>query len=242
MKLITDLNMRAFTSLTASGSAAGFPASNLQLFDPGLVWKADAFASDATLVADLGAVTDIERIWLNNANFLSATLQANDSNSWGDPAVSISAILAEDDVGIIKGFFDLSAVDYRYVRVVIPVQALTDGESLPSLGNLIIGTSEELKVASWDSQTIRKFSKFEPDDGGYRKTYKGRARHIFAASVSGTKAEVDAVVLKGWDVAIIFTDLGVVSDSYLVYAPDSTRGSTRNAADAERSFTLEELA
>ena len=241
MKLITDANMRAITTLTASSAAEGFAAANLQQYDPGLIWKAAAFSADVTLVADLGAAVAIPQIWLNNANFLSATIEANDANDWADPAVSKSVTLAEDDIGIVKGLFDLSAVNYRYVRVVIPVQALVSG-TVPSLGNLIIGTAAALKVASWDSQTSRKFSKFEPDDGGYRKNYKGRARHVFGASVVGTKAEVDAVLLKGWDVAIIFTDLGVVSDSYLVYAPDSTRGNTRNAADAERSFTLEELA
>lgn len=240
MKLLTDQNMRTFTSIVASSEAVGFPATNLQQYDPGLIWKAAAFSADVTITIDLGAAAAIPQIWLNNANFASATLQANASDSWGSPSVSQAVTLAKDDIGIYKGYFDLSATNYRYVRVVIPVQALTSG-TVPQLGNIIIGTAADLRVASWAAQTARNFSKFQPDGGGYRKNAKGRARHAFSVGVLGTKAEVDAVILSGWEAAIIFTDLADVADSYLVYPPETTGKSIRNPLDAERSFVLEEL-
>lgn len=240
MKLLTDQNMRTFTGIVASSAAAGFPVTNLQQYDPGLIWKAAAFAGDINIVIDLGAAAAIPQIWLNNANFTSATLQANAADSWSSPSVSKSVTLAKDDIGIYKGFFDLSATNYRYVRIVIPVQALVFG-TVPQLGNIIIGTAADLRVASWAAQTARNYSKFQPDGGGYRKNAKGRARHIFSVGVSGTKAEVDAIVLSGWEAAIIFTDLADVADSYLVYPPESTGKSIRNPLDAERSFALEEL-
>lgn len=240
MKLLTDQNMRTFTGIVASSEAVGFPATNLQQYDPGLIWKAAAFTGDINIVIDLGAAAAIPQIWLNNANFTSATLQANAADSWGSPSVSKSVTLASDDIGIYKGFFDLSATNYRYVRIIIPVQALVSG-TVPQLGNIIIGTAADLRVASWAAQTARNFSKFQPDGGGYRKNAKGRARHIFSVGVSGTKAEVDAIVLSGWEAAIIFTDLADVADSYLVYPPESTGKSIRNPLDVERSFALEEL-
>jgi hypothetical protein len=240
MKLLTDQNMRTFSAIVASSAAAGFPVANLQQYDPGLVWKAAAFAGDINIVIDLGAAVAIPQIWLNNANFSSATLQANAADSWGSPSVSQTVTLAKDDIGIYKGYFDLSATNYRYVRVVIPVQALVSG-TVPQLGNIIIGTASDLKVSSWSAQTARNFSKFQPDGGGNRKNAKGRARHVFSVGVSGTKAEVDAVILSGWETAIIFTDLADVADSYLVYPPESTSKSIRNPLDAERSFAMEEL-
>jgi hypothetical protein len=240
MKLLTDQNMRTFAGIVVSSAAAGFPVTNLQQYDPGLIWKAAAFSADISIVIDLGAAVAIPQIWLNNANFTSATLQANAADSWGSPSVSTNVTLAKDDIGIYKGFFDLSATNYRYVRIVIPVQTLVSG-TVPQFGNIIIGTASDLRVASWAAQTARNYSKFQPDGGGYRKNAKGRARHVFSVGVSGTKAEVDAIVLSGWEAAIIFTDLADVADSYLVYPPESTGISIKNPLDAERSFALEEL-
>lgn len=240
MKLLTDQNMRTFAGIVANSAAAGFPATNLQQYDPGLIWKAAAFTGDINIVIDLGAAVAIPQIWLNNANFTSATLQANAADSWGSPSVSKSVTLAKDDIGIYKGYFDLSATNYRYVRIVIPVQALVSG-TVPQLGNIIIGTASDLRVASWAAQTVKNYSKFQSDSGGYRKDAKGRARHVFSVGVVGTKAEVDAVILCGWEAAIVFTDLADVADSYLVYPPEATGKSIRNPLDAERRFALEEL-
>jgi len=239
MKLLTSLKKRAFTSITASSTKSGFPASHLEQLDPGLVWIGDA--SSANIVIDLGAPVAIPYIWLNNANFLLATLQANSANSWDTPAVSLDVTLAADDINIIKGFFALSATNYRYVRLVIPSQTFTDGESEPSLGNIIIGETVELRVSEWEPQDFVARAKFSPDGGGFRAQDKGRPRHIFNASAVGTKAQIDAMPLKGWSHAVIFTDLGDPADSYLVYPPETKRGRVRNPSDVERSFVLEEL-
>lgn len=241
MKLLTNLKMHTFSAITASSSAAGFPVSNLQNYDPGLIWKAASFAGSITIVIDLGAAVAIPQIWLNNANFVSVTLQANATDAWSAPSVTKDVTLASDDICIIKGFFDLSATNYRYVRIVIPVQALTDGDTVPSLGNIIIGEAVALKIAAWEPQTTQNFTRFNPDGGGNRKAPKGRARHIFNVSQVGTKAEIDASPVKGWSTAVIFTDLGDVADSYLIYPPESTRKPTRNVLDVEFGYALEEL-
>lgn len=241
MKLLTDQNMTTINSVTASGSAEGFPASNLLNYDPDLIWKADAFSSDVTLVLDLLAATPIDYIWLNNANFLSATLQANASNVWTSPSVSKNVTLAEDDAGVVKGFFDLSSTDYRYVRIVIPVQTLTDGGSVPSLGNIILGSVEDIRVSSWVPDVAQEFYSFQADGGSFVKASKGKARHVFSiAIVALTKAELDALPLKGWSQAVIFTDLGNVADSFLVYPPAARRPRVRSQIDCDIEFTLDE--
>lgn len=240
MKLITDKNMRTIASITASSSDAYFPASNLLILDPGMMWKAASFSAAVRLTIDLGAPAEISQIWINNANFVNCTIQANSSNSWTSPAVTKDVTLSSDDINIFKGFFDLSPENYRYVSILIPVQTLLDSETVPALGNVIIGKSLPLKVAAWDFQIEAPVSIFRPDSGGYRREKKGRERHVFTMTLQDSKPAMDARPLKNWDLGIIFTDLADVADSYLVYKPISRKGSTRNINDQSRSETLEE--
>lgn len=242
MKLITDKTFRAASSITASSTKTGFPASNLALYDPDVLWIAAAFSANVTLVFDLGAAVPINQIWLNNANFLSVTLQANSANSWSSPAVSKSVTLADDDVGIIKGFFDLSETSYRYVRIVIPTQSLVSG-TVPQLGNVTIGTAVNLPVSAWTPDVIHEFNSFVADNGSYTKSEKGKARHAFSAALTATtKAEIDALPLKGWLVGVIYTELGSVADSFMVYPPAGRRPRVRSQIDCDIEYVLEELA
>lgn len=240
MKLITDKNMRIIISITASSSDSYFPASNLLTFDPGVIWKAAAFSAAVRLTMDFGATVEMPHIWINNANFLNCTLQANSSNSWTSPALSKDVTLASDDISICKGFFDFSPVNYRYASILIPVQALLDAETVPTLGNVIVGTASALKVAAWEFQIETPVSIFRPDSGGYRRQNKGRERHVFTLSLQDSKPGMDARPLKGWELGVIFTDLADVADSYLVYKPIGRKGSTRNINDQARTEVLEE--
>lgn len=242
MKLITDRNMRTISSIAASSEAAGFAAANLLQHDPALVWKAAAFSGNVTLTADLGAAGQINFIWLNNANFLNATIQANSANTWDSPAVSKAAVMAEDDVGVIKGVFEFSASPLRYVRVVIPVQALTDGSSVPFLGNLILGQAQEMIVSTWRPQVVEEFNDFLSDGGSYHEASKGKARHIFSVGIlNEPKSVIDSLPIKGWEVAIIDTEFGSVADSYLVYRPKGKQPVVRSPIDCDIEFVLREL-
>lgn len=241
MKLLTDQNMRTISSITASSSAEGFPAANLLQYDPDMIWQAESFAADASIVIDLAVASSIKQIWLNNANFTSATIQANATNSWASPSVSKAVTLADDDVGIYKGFFDLSETNYRYVRVFIPVQALLFGDTLPWLGNIIIGDTEELIVSTWEPLVQENFEAWEPDGGSYSEESTGKPRHIFTASMLNvTKAEIDAAPLKGWQNAVLYTELGSVADSFLVESPKGKRPRVRSPIDCDLEFVMRE--
>ena len=234
--------MRAISTITAGSEAVGFPAANLLQHDPDLIWKAAAFSGSIAITIDLSVAGAIDHIWLNNANFLTATIQANATNVWTSPAVTKNVALIEDDVGIIKGFFDLTNTQYRYVRVVISLQTLTDGGSVPWLGNVILGVSEDLLVSSWEPTVQQEYNSFVSDGGSYNEEEKGKARHVFSALMSGvTKAEIDSAPLKGWATAVIFTDLGSVADSYLVYSPKGKQLKVRSQIDCELSYTLRQL-
>lgn len=241
MKLLTDQNMRTISSITASSTLAGYAASNLLQYDPDMIWKAASFAASVTLVIDLTAAASIKQIWLNNANFLSATIQANATDSWTSPAVSKAVTLAGDDVGIYKGLFALSETNYRYVRVVIPVQTLLFGDTLPWLGNVIIGDVEELVVSTWEPLVQEDFEDWIPDGGSYTEDSKGKPRHVFSASILNyTKAEIDAAPLKGWQMAVLYTELVSVADSFLVHSPKGKRIRVRSQIDCDLEFVLRE--
>lgn len=242
MKLITDRNMRTISSITASSEAAVFAAANLLQYDPALVWKAAAFSGNVTLTADLGAAGQINFIWLNNANFLNVTIQANSANTWDSPAVSKAVVMAEDDVGVIKGFFEFSASPFRYVRVVIPVQTLTDGSSVPFLGNMVLGNTQDLIVSTWQPQVVEEFNDFLADGGSYHEASKGKARHIFSVGILNEfKSVIDSLPIRGWEVAVIDTEFGSVADSYMVYRPKGKQPVVRSPIDCDLEFVLREL-
>lgn len=242
MRLLPDYNMRSFSSIAASSESPLFPAVHLIEYDPVVIWQAADFAAAVTLTIDLGAAATVDKIWLNNANFLFATIQANSTNSWSAPAISRNVTLSVDDVGIIKGYFDLSTAAYRYVRVVIPVQTLADSDSVPFLGNIIIGKDLDFSpVSKWNPDVSHEYYTFTSDGGNYFKTPRTRSRHVFGVAIEHIpKAEYQALPLNRWGNAIIFTGLDE-GDSYLVYPPAGRRNSVANPIDCSTEFVLEEL-
>jgi len=243
MKLLTDQKMRTIDAITANSESALFPAANLLQYDPDLIFMPESFASAVSLVLDLAVASAIPFIWLNNANFLNVTIQANASDTWTSPAVSKDVVLADDKAGIYKGFFALSEAEYRYVRLVIPVQTLLFGDSLPFLGNVIIGEAQELLASTWEPSLLERVDSFESDGGGYTENRPGKSRHVFPMSMSGvTCVEVDSAPLKHWNFAILFTDLVTVADSYLVYPPAEKRLRVRSQIDCDFDYVLREHA
>lgn len=242
MKLIPDYDMNLISSINASSQAIGYSATNLKYYDPGLIWKPTEFASDASIVIDFSAQVETNALWINNANFTQLLLQANSVDTWDSPALSFEKNMSEDEKGVVKGFFELPTFEHRYIRIVIPVQDLLFAEIVPFLGNVIVGRTSEISVASWNPSITQEWHTFKPDGGPYMKTQKANPRHIFGLKLSGTKSELDSAPLKNWHKAVIYTDLGDVSDSYLVHSPVGRAGTVRNLLDCEINFSLEEMA
>lgn len=243
MRILPDYNFRNISGITASSVNTLFPAANLKELDPEVLWKASAFSSTVTLTIDLGSAVKVDKIWLNNANFKTATIMANSSNSWSSPAVSKNVTLAKDDLKILKGFFALSSSSYRYVRVSIPVQTLENNDTVPSLGNIIIGSDVDFSpVAKWEPDIDCIFYTFTSDGGSYFKDQKTKPRHVFGCGFEHiTKTEHKNLPLTGWNNAIIYTDLDDVSDSYLIYPPAGRSSGVKNPSDCSIEVTFEEL-
>lgn len=242
MKLLTDQKMRTnILSIIASSTKPGTETANLLAYDPGKIWEALTFDSaGAYLVIPFSEQSPINYIWLNNANFLNATIQANNTDSWETPGFSKNVVLKEDKRGICKGFFELTETPYSYVRIVIPAQSLLFDNTVPWLGNVIIGEAEKLTVASWEYQEIDSFEPFKSSGGSYTEIESGKPRYVFSANMKGSFASLNSAPLKRWKRAVIFTDLGDVADSYLVCPPAGKRGKVSNLRKCEFSFTLRE--
>lgn len=240
MKLMNSF--RTLTTISASGSSAGFPAANIALLDPGITWKADTFPNPAGawLKVDFGSAQSVAGLFLNNANFTTATWQGNATDSWTSPSFSQALTNATDKAGKTKGFFSPTvAFNYRYLRLFIPYQALISG-SLPTLGNLIAGaTVVEPRASAWAPATLTAFATFHADGGTYSKTRKGIKRHVITVSFNGSLAETETW-LGTFDDAVIFSDLGNPADSYLVYFPDSIRPSLKSTLDVTVDMAFEE--
>lgn len=240
MKLMKSF--RSLPTISASGSAAGFPAGNIALLDPGLIWKADAFTNPAGawLKVDFGSAQAVAGLFLNNANFLTATWQGNATDSWTTPSFSQSLTLGTDRAGKVKGFFSpVAAFNYQYMRLFIPYQTLASG-TLPTLGNLIAGaTVIEPRASEWTPATITAFNVFHADGGAYSKTRRGIKRHAISVSFNGTLTETEAW-LGSFDDAVIFSDLGNAADSFLVYFPEHIRPTLKSIADVKTDMVFEE--
>lgn len=228
-------------TITASTSNAQYPVSNIAQIDPGRVWQPTTFTAPAPawIVVDYGSAKSLTDLFLNNCNFTSATIQGNDTDSWTTPAFSQAVTLAKDDCQVRKGYFTLTAFNYRYLRILITFQTLDNSATYPFIGNLITGTATTLKVSEWAPQKIKRYSVFQSDGGSYSKTPKGKARHTFGCAVSSTLATVESI---NWDYlhAVVYEDLGNVAGSWLVYHPNEIGKSIKNTNDASLRLTFEE--
>lgn len=237
-------NLRTFetlSTLTSSGANAGYPAANVKDLDPMLRWWADAYATDCWLKVDFGSAKNLTAAFLNQANFPHCHIQGHASDSWGSPSFDLGCDLVLDEAGNRKGWFDLSAFAYRWLRILIPSgQTLDGGDTVPKLGNLLAGVSETWPVVSSLEVVLQqKKYTFEPDGGGYWESNKGRARHVISIEMGDDLANIRAMN-KTWTIGVVFADLANAGEAWLVFPPDSYGKPIKSVTNANLRFTVKE--
>ena len=134
---------------TASTEHASFPDDNVaDLLSPGAEYRS-ADALETTIVLDTGATgTAVAAVYMGGVNVTSMTIQGNDTDAWGSPAFSLAVTISQDaELLKRKGFFALTGFEYRYMRLVIPVQTRTDGEAFYRMGvAALMSTAAELPI------------------------------------------------------------------------------------------------
>jgi hypothetical protein len=238
MKLLSTFE--DLSAVTASGSTANFPAANVDDENPGLYWRADAYGTDAWLKIDFTSAKSLTCVFLNQANFPQCKIQGNAADSWASPSFDETVDLVQDEAGNRKGWFDLTAFNYRYLRILIPSGQALDSDTVPILGNLITGTSAALPIVSqFTPELIGRMEEFESDGGNYDAEPIGIQRHILSLTFGDTLADLKAVP-KTWQYAVLFEDLSDASGAWLIVRPTRWPRPTRNANDAKMSVQFKE--
>ena len=231
MKILIKFN--SFSSITGN-AASGYHLTNLATLDSNEIWKGTS--NTETITIDFGSAKPVSGIFFNNANFTSAVVTASNNSDFSS-GVQLNLTLKKDDLGIIKGFGTIAETNYRYLRIVF--SSVVSG-SVCQLGNLIVGKSENIKVASWSPEVVDKIKDFESDGGSYRTKKRGQSRHVFSVGFTNIKSVIDGLPLD-FDEAVIFTDLDNVADSYIIGRPEQRRGTVNNILDCSLNLVLKEL-
>ena len=115
--------------------------------------------------------------------------------------------------------------------------------TVPELGNVIIGNDIDLSpVASFEADYQHECYNFTTDSGNYRKTERYKPRHILTLGFEClTRAEMETIDLTSWETAVIFSDLGNVSESFFVYTPEKINRTIQSNLNISFNAELEEL-
>lgn len=238
MKLLSTIETLA--TLTSSGDTSGYPASNVKDLEPMLRWWADAYTGEVWLKVDFGSAKTLTALFVNQANFPHFHAQGNASDSWSTPSFDLGCDLVVDDAANRKGWFDLTAFNYRWLRILIPASQTLDEGTVPKVGNVIVGAAVALPVVESLEVTLQQRKKsFEADGGGYFEAKKGRPRHIIQVGVNDTLALIRSMN-KTWDSGVFFADLGNAGESWLVMSPSSWGKPIVNGTLQALKFTLNE--
>ena len=237
--------MTTFQSLgtpTSSGATTGFPVTNITDLDPNKRWLSAYYpGEDVWTLVDFGSAKVLTAIFLNQCNFPQCVIQGNASNVWSSPSFNYLANLIKDDASNRKGWFDLSAFNYRYLRILITAsQPLDNSETVQAIGNLIAGSSVSLPiVGELTPHLTQRFNRFESDGGNLTKTKKGRAKHTIGIGIGDSLANIRAMD-KTWNIGVLYADMGNAGESWLVYPPEDWNKPIKNILDSQLSFTVEE--
>jgi len=136
---------------TISSPDNGYPASNVKIYNC-LKAHCRSATSAATvyLVLDFGSAKVAARLLLNDVNFTSCHIEGSNDPNFGAipfryPAAGSLAVPKDGAVQRYKADVPLAGFNYRYLRVVIPAQAVTDGIGVFRLGTaVVVAASTEL--------------------------------------------------------------------------------------------------
>ncbi len=240
MRILTEFE--TFPVLTSSGDAAGYIRTNIADLDPGLVWRADAYAGDVWLKIDFESAKSLTATFFNRANFPQARIQGHASDSWEEPDYNVLVTLGKDEADNRKGYFQLSGFNYRWLRILIPGSQELDSGSVPELGNLIIGTDAATPdCPAAGTNLLSTVDRFEPAGGGVVKRFRGRQYHTIDLEYSGTLAEIKGLP-KTWEHAVLWLITDDAGECYLVTRPERWSRPIQNKLACRLKQVFEERA
>jgi hypothetical protein len=139
-------------TLTASSAQTGFTEINLQDTRASRVYRSADGTTSINIVFDFGSAVDFNTIAIANHNITTSEttfkLEYNSSDSWGVPAGSTNISAADSTI-----FHTFSSVTYRYARLVIDDDDISDGYI--EIGRVSIGEYFDAPQVGIDLQLPR---------------------------------------------------------------------------------------
>ncbi len=131
---------------SVSSEQSTFPSTNLLIPEKQRrYWKTND-TTDAFVIIDLGSAQQVTGIALLNVNYNTYKIQGDTTASFASPAVDSGTITTAIDPQR-KRYYSFTepqgyspAFNYRYLRLFIPTQATTDGDTVFKTGGLVLKT------------------------------------------------------------------------------------------------------
>ena len=213
--------------VTVSGQDTNYPKANMLNLANLRRHYRSLVTTETTVVIDFGSARAVAGLLLNDVNFTAATIQGNATNVWTSPSFSLSVTISADErVNRRKSFTQLTAFNFRYLRVVIPAQTPTDVLAYFRIGTLVCASSllqlssnpsypYSYQAAYPEPKEVRfPTGGFEQVDMGSYKTWSGSFSYNVAVKTSVTDLwTLDT--LKPTDYIVFAENRGDSSKSYL---------------------------
>ena len=163
----------AADAVSASSSASGYPAANVQTPQrPFLPWRSTA-TTEQWVKVDFGDPTSLEVVAPIHANVTTLTVQGHATDVWTSPSYSVALTIGRNPWNRRYQAAQLPVgFNYRYLRLLIGAQTPVDGAAYFSLGGLWAGTLDEAPRDiryEYEIETLEPRVDIQPDHGGWRE-------------------------------------------------------------------------
>lgn len=215
-QMIIGRNLINYTIEDFSSEDPNWPSSNLLIFDKRIRWWKTTSTAESYVVIDLAEAKALKAVGVIDVNYSSCKVQGNASDSWGAPSfdtdtVTIAQEKLTDLYRLILDEDDLTGFNYRYLRLLIPNQATTDGAAVFRTGVLAVSVdSEKFLYGSIQSMRMRRnqaISVQEMHGGGQEKAQNGAPYATFPFDVRRLRNAADFTQLTEQFVSIGETEL-----------------------------------
>lgn len=133
-----------------------FPASNLKLIERQFRYTKTTTTGNNWWILDFGVAKQINSVVLLNTNFTTYKVQGDSTTSFVSPLTD-SGNLTIAKEPFRERYYHITnpqnyspAFNYRYMRIYVPTQSTTDGESAFKLGGLIVTDQAEDLITNPD--------------------------------------------------------------------------------------------
>lgn len=213
-KMIIGRNLIEYTIENVSSEDTNWPAANLLNFEKRVRFWKTTVATDSNIVIDLGSAMALKAVGIIDVNYTSCTIEGNATDSWGAPSFTSGTItIAKEKLtGLYRlHFAALTGFNYRFLRLVIPIQSTTDGEAVFRTGVLAVSVdSAAFTYGGLQSMSMQRDQAISVQDmhgGGQEKAQNGPPYGSIAFDIRRLRNSADFTELTDQLVSIGETDL-----------------------------------